>query len=393
MASDRFASGLRALVLCGTGAAAAASIGEGLYATAALAGLVALWTGAAAVVASRPVLLPPPPPPPAAGADERQRLASYLDLSPAPIVAQEGERMIAVNRAARRLFRTDDVVSAPPPALVEALAQTAPGRTATVTLADGDGDGMRPFALATGSLALGGRLSAVGVLIDIGAELRAAEAATLRELVQILSHEIVNALTPIASLAETAAAMLGDPAPDHAAVREAVETVARRAAGLQRFGDTYRTLARLPAPERRPLPVAGLVADLRQLFAVRWPALPLAIAADRAPPHVIADPDQLPAALWAILQNAAEAVEDRSDARVALSIDAVPEGTAFAIANNGPPIAAEQADAIFHPFMTTKPQGSGVGLALARQILRGHGGDVALARSDAVETRFLAVLR
>lgn len=386
MASDRFAAAVRALVIAGSGAAAASSLGSGLYATAVVALLVAGWTGATAVIAAQTPALPPPPPPAAPDAEERQRLVAYLDLSPAPLVAYRAGTLHAVNRAARRLFASDDTILAPPAALVEAIARTPPGRTATVTIDEA------PYALAIGALTLGGEVAQVGALIDIGAELKAAEAAALRELVQILSHEIVNALTPIASLAETAADMLSDAQPDHDAVREAVTTVARRAAGLQRFGDAYRSLARLPAPERHRLATADLIADLARLFAARWPTLPLHVVAEHAPVQLLADADQLSAALWAILQNAVEAADDPAALRVTLTVETLPDTIALAIANTGPPIPPGQADAIFRPFMTTKPAGSGVGLALARQILRGHGGDVVLAHSTPAETRFVATL-
>ncbi|HJO63822.1 MAG TPA: HAMP domain-containing sensor histidine kinase, partial [Sphingomonas sanguinis] len=386
MASDRVAAAVRVLVIAGAGASASSSIGSGLYATATVALLVAAWTGVNAVVAAQTAPLPLPPPPPVPDAEERQRLIAYLDLSPAPLVAYRAGALYAVNRAARRLFASDDRIPAPPPALVEAITRTMPGRTATVTIDD------EPFALAVGTLTLAGEVAHVGALIDIGAELKAAEAAALRELVRILSHEIVNALTPIASLAETAAAMLGDAQPDHDAVREAVTTVARRAAGLQRFGDAYRSLARLPAPERCRLATADLLDDLTRLFAARWPTLPLHVVASHGPVHLLADADQLSAALWAILQNAVEAADDPAALRVTLSVETRPDTVTIAIANTGPSIPPAQADAIFHPFMTTKPTGSGVGLALARQILRGHGGEVTLAHSTPEETCFVATL-
>ncbi|MBY9064199.1 HAMP domain-containing histidine kinase [Sphingomonas yunnanensis] len=386
MASDRVTAAARVLVVAAAGAAAASSIGRGLYATASVAMLVAVWTGVTAVIAAQASAPPPPPPPPAPDAAERQRLVAYLDLSPAPLVAYRAGALHAVNRAARRLFASDDMIAAPPPSLVEAITRTPPGRTATVMIDDA------PYALAVGALTLAGDVAQVGALIDIGAELKAAEAAALRELVQILSHEIVNALTPIASLAETAAEMLDDVQPDHAAVREAVTTVARRAAGLQRFGDAYRSLARLPAPERRRLATADFIADVTRLFAARWPTLPLHVEAAHAPVQLLADIDQLSAALWAILQNAVEAADDAAALRVTLNVETLADTITFTVDNTGPPIPSAQAEAIFHPFMTTKPAGSGVGLALARQILRGHGGDVVLASSTPGHTRFVATL-
>ncbi len=380
-----------AVLLVVAGGIAALAALKGLYATTLLATLVAIWT-AALDLTDRPVAVPAPPPPLAANPDEeeRRRLTAYLDLSPAPLVALDDGRLRVVNRAARRLLGASDLVPDPPPALLAALADTRPGRTATIDLRDG-GEA-RSFALATGELALSGRILRIGALIDIDAELKAAEAAALRELVQVLSHEIVNALTPIASLADTAVAMLDDPVPPLADIRDAIETVARRTASLHRFGESYRALARLPVPAPQRVTVARFTGDLAMLFATRWPRIALAVEIREAPVHLSADPDQLTAALWALLQNAAEALHETADARILLEVRALVGRTLIAVTDNGPGIGSADAADIFRPFFTTKAEGTGVGLSLARQILRGHAGDLALAASQPGATRFEATL-
>lgn len=392
MASDGLAAAVRAALLTAMGAVVATAWTRGLYATAVLAGLVALWALALGVLAARPRTLATAPVTPAAVGDEaeRRRLTAYLDFSPAPLVALDDEaRLHVVNRAARRLLGAEDLVPDAPPALLAALEATAPGRTATVELSDGEG--MRNFALATGDLSLGAGATRIGALIDIDAELKAAEASALRELVQVLSHEIVNALTPIASLAQTAAEMLGDRDPDLPQVREAVETVARRATGLHRFGESYRALARLPAPVKRRIAAGRLVADLERLFTTRWPAIPLAV--DVAPAASLdGDPDQLFAAFWALMQNAAEALGNRSRPKVGLTVSTLVDATTVRISDNGPGIPPGDAEHVFRAFYTTKAEGTGVGLPLARQILRGHGGDLILESSQAGETSFRATL-
>ncbi len=392
MASDRVRAMLRALVIAAAGAAGAIATTRGLYANALLAALIAVWVAALNLIdiGQQRRAVPPPPSPVFPGEEERRRLTAYLDLSPAPLVALDDGRLHAVNRAARRLLGASDLVADPPPALVAALSDTRPGRTATIDIG-GDAD-VRSFALATGDLALAGRMTRIGALIDIDAELKAAEGAALRDLVQVLSHEIVNALTPIASLAETAVAMLDDPEPALPQVREAIETVARRAASLHRFGESYRALARLPAPVPRRVTLAGFVNDLASLFRTRWPTIGFATDLREAPAQMRADPDQLTAALWAVLQNAAEALDATPDAQVALRVSALVDRTLIAITDNGPGIPTANRHDIFRPFFTTKTEGSGVGLALARQILRGHDGDLTLAQSSAGMTRFESVI-
>ncbi len=387
MASDRVRRMIRTLVVAAVGAAGAVAATRGLYATAVLAALIAVWTAALDLADTRPQRpVPPRPVPVSPGEEERRRLTAYLDLSPAPLVALDDGRLHVVNRAARHLLGANDRVVDPPEGLVAALSDTRPGRTATIDI--GRDTNVRSFALATGDLALAGRMTRIGALIDIDAELKGAEAAALRDLVQVLSHEIVNALTPIASLAETAVAMLDDPDPALPQVRDAILTVARRAASLHRFGESYRALAKLPAPAPERLSVPPFVSDLEALFVTRWPMIAFSTDLREAPAHMHADPDQLTAAIWAVLQNAAEALHDTPDPSVTLSIRAQVGQTLVTMTDNGPGIpVGNQAD-IFRPFFTTKKEGSGVGLALARQILRGHNGDLTLAHSSAGATRF-----
>ncbi|WP_333571513.1 sensor histidine kinase [Sphingomonas sp.] len=373
MGSRGWAALLRGVLLLVAGGAFAVAWGSGLYASALVAALAGLWAIATGVVAARkpqlvPVAAPGPAPDPA---HRERRLTALLDLSPAPIVTLDGEgRLHAINRAARRLFGAADLIADPPALLVKAIGDFA-AQAATVAI------GGRSYALTTSDFALGGTQSRLAVLIDIDAELKAAEAATLRDLVQVLSHEIVNALTPIASLSRTAADMLDEPAPALAALRDAVGTVARRAEGLQRFGEAYRSLARLPPPRLAPLDLRTVATDLARLFATRWPDLPL-VFDSAAPVRLQGDADQLSAALWALLQNAAEAVGGAGEGRIGLSLWRDERAAYWRVSDNGPGVAAGDRGAVFRPFFTTKPQGSGVGLALARQILLGHGGDLVL---------------
>ncbi|WP_010545806.1 sensor histidine kinase [Sphingomonas elodea] len=386
MGSRGWAALLRGILLLLAGGAFAVAWGAGLYASALVAALAALWGVATGIAEARrpklvavaaPALAPDP-------AHRERRLTALLDLSPAPIVTLDGEgRLHAINRAARRLFGAADLVADPPPGLVAAIGDVS-ARAATVAI------GGRSYALTTSDLALGGAETRLAALIDIDAELKAAEAATLRDLVQVLSHEIVNALTPIASLSRTAADMLEDDAPSLPALRDAVGTVARRAAGLQRFGEAYRSLARLPAPRVAALDLLEVAADLVRLFATRWPGLPLAFEGG-APIRLQGDADQLSAALWALLQNAAEAAGGGGEGQVGLSLWRDERAAYWQVWDNGPGVAPSDRGAIFRPFFTTKSQGSGVGLALARQILLSHGGDLVLVEGGG-GARFEATL-
>ena len=156
--------------------------------------------------------------------------------------------------------------------------------------------------------------------------------------------------------------------------------------------ESYRALARLPVPIIQRVSTAAFVHDLETLFTTRWPTIAFTTDIANAPAVLLADPDQLTAALWAVLQNAAEALHATQAARVTLTIQALVDHTAMTTTDNGPGIPPENKDDIFRPFFTTKGEGTGVGLALARQIFRGHGGDLALASATAGVTRFEALI-
>ncbi|GAA4775651.1 hypothetical protein GCM10023219_23920 [Stakelama sediminis] len=368
------------------------------YANAVLAALIALWAIGSIAMSMRrdrePIYVDMRTDQRAMDAERQQRrLSAYLNLSPAPLILlEEGYRLRAVNRAARRLFSVQDIIPDPDPALIRAIAGTAPGAAASLRI--DFGGGVEGYAIATADIAGDGAISRIAALVGIEAELRAAEARALRDLLNILSHEIMNGLTPIASLGRSAVELIESGAPaDIVEARNAIETVARRAEGLRGFGEAYRRLARLPEPVMRSVVLDSLIADLTTLFRNRWPQIELAVRDDGAPNRVAADAEQLHIALWALLQNAAEACADRSSPRVVIEVRQVDRMLQIQVSDNGPGVFDDAQARIFQPFFTTKDDGSGVGLALVRMIALGHLGDVALIAKDGPGATFLLTLR
>jgi len=221
------------------------------------------------------------------------------------------------------------------------------------------------------------------VLLDIQPEIRAAEAAALRDLLQVLSHEIMNALTPIASLAGTAVDLLGDETPaSNAQARDAVETVARRAEGLTRFVDAYRTLARLPPPSLKSTRLSALLGEVARVFRSRWERLGVMLELNEPALDfdLDLDMDLLVHALMNVMSNGAEAtLAGPGEKRlVKLTARARDKGAVLTIEDSGSGVAAADRERVFRPFFTTKAEGTGVGLSFARQVALSHGGDLAL---------------
>ncbi len=355
------------LTLAGSVAGAAWSYGLWLAVTGAM--LVSGWLVVLNLLFARrtvPVLPSP------ASATERDFMLHglLLDASPTPLVLVDGGSVRALNRSARTLFGTDNRVLPTPPSLLDA----------EITHLRHAGRSWRADRVDVGT-------STVVALIDVESEERTAEARASAEMIQVLGHEMLNGLVPIVSLAECGIVAADDDG-DPALLRDILNTLARRAEGLQRFTEAYRSLARLPEPLKQTVAVAEMIDDLARLFASRWPDAVLSInVQDRMPGHF--DRDQVSQALWALLQNAVEAasVDPATLATICVTVMTAEATLIFDISDNGPGVTPEQVTAIFRPFVTTKPSGTGIGLSLARQVALAHGGTLELIPADATTFR------
>jgi two-component system nitrogen regulation sensor histidine kinase NtrY len=381
------ALGQALLFACAIGSAWA--LHRGLYASALALVLTAIWLGASAAWAARPrpaPTRPAPPPDVEAVRAEQQLLRSLIDQTPAPLLMLHPDGAVRTgNRAARTLFRTDDRLTAPPAALLDALHARTGAERLTVEL-EVDG-GLRTYAMSLADLVSPQGDLRLAALLDIQPEIHVAEAAALRDLMQVLSHEIMNALTPVASLAATAVELLEDETPASLALaRDATSTLARRAEGLMRFVDAYRTLARLPPPVLRPTSLSTLMDEAARLFRTRWEPRGVSLELIRPSPDMILklDPDLTIHALSNILSNGAEAAVGASDRPpvVRFATRSEDTGVTLVIADSGPGVSDEHRDRVFQPFFTTKSEGTGVGLSFARQVALSHGGDLALSPGE-----------
>jgi nitrogen fixation/metabolism regulation signal transduction histidine kinase len=210
-----------------------------------------------------------------------------------------------------------------------------------------------------------------------------------QDLVRVLAHEMMNSLTPICSLSDNVAKRLrhpseGDVRPEEtsAEVAEAVEVIARRSAGLMNFVERYRRLAETPAAVRTPLALSQFVGGLDRLMAPLMTEAGVDYASVVAPPDLViqADRDLLEQATINLLKNALDAVAEREEPMIRLSCRLDDGEVAIAVEDNGPGLACDDAETAFVPFFTTKANGSGIGLTLARQIALAHDGRIEHAR-------------
>jgi PAS domain S-box-containing protein len=248
-------------------------------------------------------------------------------------------------------------------------------RTTDVSFPGGAGR----WEVRRGSFRQDGRPHTLLVLADVTKALREEELQAWQRLVRVLSHEINNSLAPIKSIAASLQQVVkGDArgAEGDADLRRGLAVIEGRSEALVRFMSAYAQLARLPAPNKRPLTVAGWVSRVTAL-ETRLP-----VQVNEGPPTTLsADGDQLDQLLINLVRNAVDAaLETGGGVRVGWSRS---HGAfVLRVEDDGPGLSATAN--LFVPFFTTKPRGSGIGLVLARQIAEAHHGSLTLEnRTDA----------
>lgn len=211
---------------------------------------------------------------------------------------------------------------------------------------------------------------------NLSGELTAREASAWRNLIRVLTHEIMNTLTPITSLAQTATTMLDDKAGRD--IREAIETIARRSAGLTKFVSRYRELLKVPVPEPVNLSVSAALQSAVTLLRDELKDCDVAIDVSPASLEVQADAQLLDQVLLNLLRNAIDAMQDQDMRSLRLEGRLDAGRVIIRVTDNGGGIADDDIDQVFIPFFTTKRDGSGIGLSLCRQIMTAHGGNISV---------------
>ena len=332
---------------------------------------------------------------------EKEEQALYLQM----VVQHIGVGLVAfdrqgevslINNAAKRLLRVNRLgnvsdLESRGAGLVQTLMTLGPRRKALLRLEE-DGE-VRQLACFAALFRTGQEEHRLVSLHDIQSELEEQEMEAWQRLIRVLTHEIMNSITPIASLSATAEGLLqqetlaGEDVND---VRTAVHTIHRRSQGLLHFVDAYRDLTRVPAPEFQINPVSDLFERVTQLMGHQFQeaGVELVHAVDPPSLEVTADPGQVEQVLINLLRNACEAAGGRAGARVELKASMDRGRVVIEVADNGPGIVEEAMDRIFIPFFTTRQDGSGIGLSLCRQTMRLHRGTISAKSEPEVRTVF-----
>lgn len=299
-----------------------------------------------------------------------------------------------LNAAARRLLgvhrtRHLDALHDRSPELLDALRTLEPGGQILLRTSD-QAAATRHLLVHSSRITVGGTPQVVAAIYDIGSELEEREMQAWQQLTRVLTHEIMNSVAPISSLAGTAEQLLSNGAPASADdVREAVGVIKRRSEALVGFVDAYRSFTRIPSPVYELTPIEDIFDGVLRLMKTQAERQDIRLESDVEPStlRLAADAGLVEQVLINLVLNALHALDGSSGA-IALRARPDRRGIPYIeVEDNGPGIAPDVQDQIFVPFFTTKADGSGIGLSLSRQIMRVHGGSISV-RSMPGETVF-----
>ena len=311
--------------------------------------------------------------------------------------------MELINNAAKKLLKIPRLgnirdIESISPRLADKLSRISPGDKDLVKLKQGD-DLLQLSIYATGFILRQQQLNLVAMQ-NIQTELEEKEMISWQNLIRVLTHEIMNSITPIASLASTAAGLLKDnkecKIPEDVNeviidVRQAVKTIEKRSKGLITFIDNYRELTRIPKPEFKIVQVKDLFDRVEILMKdqLKHNSIKFSTAIDPESLTITADPALIEQVLINLCKNSVEAVSGVSHPKIKLKAGTDGIGNPLVkVIDNGKGISEEVAERIFIPFFTTKPEGSGIGLSLSRQIIRLHKGTIGVASTPNERTVF-----
>jgi len=316
---------------------------------------------------------------------ETRYLGAIVDDAPSALLAVDPDGRVAMlNKSARQLFarqplsRAQDFDRLGPEF---AAAARLPAGTRKITRLVLDGVPQKAIFASAHVARLDQPVTVLSIL-PVQSELGALEIAAQADLVRVLTHEIMNSLTPVTSLARTGAELVAAAAERDDALADAkvaTETVARRAEGILRFVESYREFAQAPEIHRRSFKAEPWAEEIIRLALASAGERNIDARLEVEPRSISlnADPELLAQALLNLLRNSIRATAGLETAVVVLRLARQPNGHfRIEVRDNGPGVPDNRREDIFLPFYTTHRGGSGVGLSFARQVALAHGGSI-----------------
>lgn len=322
---------------------------------------------------------------------ERERyFGIMLDHVQSGVIVIDGDKIDYSNVIARGFLGMSDISSLRQierisPELANAFRSASEAESRASLVSE---RGTVQFSISACTARLHGKDVSIVTFNDITLEMENNESESWTRLIRVLTHEIMNTVTPIASLSSALSQNLD--AYDTEDIRSALGTISSSSEGLISFVQSYRSLTHIAAPIRKAFYLRDLVNDSVTIAQANWPSAKVSYHELSEDIILYADYGQISQVMNNLIKNAVQA--GASDIDITASIDKR-ERTVINVANNGEPISETGREQIFVPFYTTKgASGTGVGLSLCRQIIRLNGGTINLTSSTPEATVFTIVL-
>jgi nitrogen fixation/metabolism regulation signal transduction histidine kinase len=308
-----------------------------------------------------------------------------------------------INSAAKRLLKVTradhlDDLREVSDSLIDSFLKLKTGGRELVRLKYGDETiQLSVFAI---ELTLRGEEVKLISMSNIQTELEEKEMEAWQNLVRVLTHEIMNSVTPISSLAGIVEEELGKKISRNEDIKReelddmhlSLQTISRRSEGLIRFVKEFRNLSHIPKPKLAEVAVKPLLDEMAMLHKKELADKGIAIMVTVTPENlfVLADKTMIEQVLINLIKNAIQAFDDQVDKKIELIAVANEKGRAvISVKDNGAGIDADAQEKIFIPFFSTKKTGSGIGLSLSKQIMRQHEGRITVKSKLGEGTEFI----
>ncbi|HYG52368.1 MAG TPA: ATP-binding protein [Flavobacteriales bacterium] len=237
------------------------------------------------------------------------------------------------------------------------------------------------------------------MLQNLRTELEVHEIEIWQKFVRIITHEIMNSITPISSLSATLKDTVNEEINSEIPiskdtlqdVKRGLEAIGNRCSSLSEFVETYRRLTRLPSPKKEPFKIRDLFDRIQILFSESMlnNRIDFNIKMEHEGLELFCDIDQLEQAIINLIKNAVEVLQETTDARIQLAAYTSKNRVELSIYDNGKKIPHDMLDKIFMPFFSTKEKGSGIGLTLTRQLVINNNGSIMLNQQTEVGKTFI----
>ena len=333
-----------------------------------------------------------------------QTIVQNIDVS---VIAYTTDGSIElINKAAKKLFQVTSIknikaLESLSAELVDTLLKIKPGENKLVKVQDEDD--ILQLAIYSTTIKIKDKLIYLVTIKDIQTVLEEQETEAWQKLIRVLTHEIMNSITPIASLSSTLDLMVKgvnnqaettEISFDRESVneiQEALQTINKRSTGLLHFVNTYRNLTRIPKPNFKVCSILELFNNITKLLEDDLAKNNIELVANVEPKSLefTADEQLIEQVLINLVKNSMHALASSTDGKIKLLGFLNKRGrVTLQVSDNGTGILPDVLDKIFIPFFTTKPSGSGIGLSLSKQILRLHNATITAHSELCKETVF-----